>query len=240
MTRIVLLGTPRCGSRLVSTMLGSHPDVRIWDEPFNAANRRHLLPYHPTLEFSEIAAMGRDYYEWFWRQPCTRQVLGFSHHLRTLGWKPTRWVLEDRGARKVLIRRNNLLAQYVSLLEALQTQQWSLRAGQDRRQPRPVQVDVDEFVRYADRNLRGWKWVESYLLRTGQPYYCVVYETVPYTRLRMLLAYLGLAERDLSPQVRKQSVCPLSDRVLNWSELVQQLPERYRHFTEWADASEVT
>ncbi|HEY1068875.1 MAG TPA: hypothetical protein VGE52_22330 [Pirellulales bacterium] len=236
--RLILLATPRSGSRLVNTMLGRHPDVELHDEIFTP----HDPPLGPTPrpgdDFSAITKMGRGYYDWFFSRPCEKRYVGFTLHLLNHR-ENTRWVLGDDAAVKVLVRRRNLLAQYVSWLRGMQTQKWIVSRGEAFTPPPPIRIEPGAFVWYVNRQLSGWNKVIRRCERRRVEHHSVWYESIPNERLRPLLAALGLPPAELNPGYVKQGEGAVRDRISNWDQLSRHLPPSHRGYLELADVADV-
>jgi hypothetical protein len=248
MHRFIILATPRSGSRLVSSMLASHPDVTCYDEIFtpHGSNRLAIGPVPVggviadpmTVSYDHVTNLGHRYYDWFFEQYHDVSYVGFTLHLLN-NRQHTRWALADKCATKILVRRSNLLAQFVSWQNARIQNKWVLGRDEVRPAQDKLRVEPGEFEWYVDQQLKGWSKVRSYCERHRIEYHTVIYETISETFLRPLLLKLGLEPLSLKAGFRKQARGPVSDRIQNWAFLKRWLKPAYQHYLNMADAPEI-
>lgn len=251
MKRLIILATPRTGSRLVSSLLDSHPEISLFDEiltPHRTKNGDlavgpvpidNLVSVPGTVPFELVAKMGRAYYDWFFSQTVSTTYLGYTCHLLN-NRQHTRWAMADHQATKVIVRRNNLLAQWVSWQQAMRDKRWTRLPKQDYEPAEKFLVRVPNFIWYVKQHQRGWDKVMSYCDRHQVPHYTVVYETLAQHRLQPLLKDLGLAPAALKSHYKKQADGAVKDRIANWEEVCKVMPVKYRHYLEMSDVEELS
>ena len=139
----VILALPRTGSTLLTQLLDSHPRITCYNEPFNPDA---VYAADKTLKTERMRAY-RD-----------EDPVGFTELLysvdgaeRVVGFKILEYQARDvqdhlllrRDIRKVILRRDNLLASYSSNLMATKVRQWGLGAGD---QARKTTIDRKSVV----------------------------------------------------------------------------------------------
>jgi hypothetical protein len=105
-----------------------------------------------------------------------------------------RAVLEDRGVRKIVVKRRNRVKTYAPELIARRTGQWEVydRADLVRERPR-VEVDPAELRKHVAQNDAYYAQVEAALRRSGQGFVTVAYEDLSADGERLrLLELLGV------------------------------------------------
>jgi len=145
----------------------------------------------------------------------------FFHHLENYGL-----TLDDIDhafpeASYIVLYRENLVEQFVSHKQAVQTNQWLLLPGQDRKRAR-VTIDPKELRTYCDTTRRCYEQfiahkavgargvVLSYEQLTTRPSQCV---------REFICPLLNIPAIDPQSQMRKQNAEPLAQRVANYDEI---------------------
>lgn len=235
-----LFGSARTGSTQLVAALGKSPDIVCHDEIFH--NKRFNLPreYRRLLTLKSID--DRQAHPYRFLQELNRVDSGRHPERRLLGFKifPAHanqlWksLLREPGRAKVLIHRENRLAQYSSLRVAQQEGRWkssSARPQAEAGAPR-VAFDAAEFDQWRRRQDR----FEAAFAEDG------VADTVfriEYRRinegdtLRALLAHLGArAADDMQGHLEKQNGRDIVSRFGNPDD-VRAVLDRIGH-PEWA------
>lgn len=231
LTRFVILAAPRTGSNWLCSLLNSHPDILCHHEVFNpsgifyAADRRDGSINLGTVEERDDRPL--EFLDRLWWNS-----LGFP----CVGFKMTRGqnepvleaVLEDRGVRKILLRRGNALRTYISELIAMETGRWEVY---DRREPSAgplwVRVDVDGLRSHIETNAAFYNRLEEELRRTAQEFVSTAYESLSCAEEHSrLLQYLGVSRNEiiaLEGRSIRQNPQRLSQLVANYHELKSAL-----------------
>jgi hypothetical protein len=160
-----------------------------------------------------------------------RHSLGF----RCVGFKMTRGqnesvlqsVLEDRGVRKILLRRGNALRTYISELIAMKTGSWEVY---DRRKlsarPLQVRVELDGLRNHMEANAAFYRQLEDVLCRTRQDFISTAYERLCCEEEHArLVDFLGVPRNEFLLEARsiRQNPERLSELVVNYRELASDL-----------------
>src|SRR5262249_46467049 len=131
-TRFVILNAARTGSNYLCALLNSHDEVLCHHEIFNphvVGVARHLQM--SGFQLGTIEERERDpiaFLQRVWDTPLGRPIVGFK-----LCWRQHevayRAVLGDPSVHKIVLKRRNRVATFVSLLRARQTGEWVVYDG---------------------------------------------------------------------------------------------------------------
>jgi len=236
----VIQSLPRCGTHLVRTALQSHGDIVCFGEVFNPYSREHGFPVvRPTvaevLEHCrarptptgfvahafvglESAETGPGLDEAYRRRPEVRSARGL-------------WPAIPLNTPVITLRRENLLARYVSELIAHRRNRWLVRVGEIL--PATAQVAI-----HRERMLEDFARTESLMEIARQRFpaaLAIRYENLVNdmgTALDQIQAHLGVARRTLILGTLKVGR-PLEDTISNLDEVRQWLTgTRYAAFLE--------
>lgn len=220
----VIFGEMRTGSNFLEAALNQFPDICSYGEVFNPVFVGH--PKTETLFDYDLARREED--------PLGLMQAIFDHPPRLGGFRffhdhnprVVDAVLSDTSIAKVILTRNPLDS-YVSRKIAAQTGQWMLR---DMRHQRAAQItfDIEEFRDWLAR-LEGFQQrLTRGLQTTGQVAYRISYDALfDLSVINGLARYLGASEPiDALPEkIKKQNPEPLSQKVVNYDEMVRALAE---------------
>ena len=207
---LLVVCQPRTGSTLVFELLNQSPGFSIASEVLH----RRIAIGPPPLPGRAVAALHLD----LTLRARTGSVVGAKLHLEQLdhaGLTPSDLLDRYPGARILVLYRQSLLEQYVSMVAARQTGQWRLDAG-TRPRPTTVRVDRDELAAFCDvQRTRYQRALDDPAVVAAST--ILRYEDLaadPVGELRRSLADLGL---DLDPGVsttlRRQSSGAVLDRI---------------------------
>lgn len=129
--RFVVLSTARSGTSLLTSTLNQHPDVYCHGEIFHPRPEIHIRDEFRAQ--ADLGARERDPVSF------TYSLLDFSNGMAAVGFKMWRAqsepvcdaLLSDRSLKKIILERQNKLAQFSSGTLAKTTGVWNLRAGRD-------------------------------------------------------------------------------------------------------------
>lgn len=239
-TPFVILFLPRTGSNFLAGKIDSHPQVMCHHEVLNPE-----LP-HPsqsvregTVRISFGSTAERDAAPWRFLQIlfCNRGRLanGNPNPVKAIGAKISHYdwplvflsILLNRRVKKIIVKRENVLASYVSEKQAIASGSWIYfkHMGQAKK-AEPVYVDYDEFIKY-ERKRKVYYWVISavgYL--PAQKFFYIEYKEIKdAAAIRRLCEFIGVAGVAISTErTRKQADVPIVERIVNVEEMRQ-------HFT---------
>lgn len=149
---------PRCGTHMLRTALGKHPDVTCYTEVFNptVADGSHRLP------------TARHVTETFWTRPLDGIIghayIGVSGGVA--GMTSPRvyqhlWAELPRDLKVISMRRRDLLARHVSHLKAKQTTIWNRENGKPGTNNHAVTVNVNKLYEDALFVKKCWQLIDN-------------------------------------------------------------------------------
>ena len=213
---LFVIATARSGSNLLVDYLNRMPGVQSlseivnWQFEFGPPKHLHSRKVIKHLRHS-LQQLNSP----------VRACKVFFHHLENYGL-----TLDDIDhafpeAGYIVLYRENMVEQFVSHKQAVQTNQWLLLPGQDRKRAR-VTIDSKELRTYCDTTRRSYEQaiahravaehgvVLSYEQLTARPSQCV---------REFICPLLNIPAIDPTSQMRKQNAEPLSQRVANYDEI---------------------
>ena len=254
---LTIFATPRSGSSLLSALLQAHPDVAMYweifkalgDYPLNAMrsdprttptlqkaiDRRRQAP-GPLIDALLRELPGR-------RRVQAYKLFGFDQYFNAhLPWSVVdeQIIRASRPSRYLVLERRNVLAQYVSLLAAQQTNAWNTA----RTDKVKVTVNATRFATFARMHRLWYQFVRGALHAAHRPFTNLYYErdleqqgAVDATVARMLsvlnltrFSYAELAARAARDAAggtplplhlfRKQAPAHLRESIANLQELL--------------------
>ncbi|WP_019304361.1 sulfotransferase family protein [Xanthomonas oryzae] len=219
-TKFVIISTPRSGTHLLRTLLGSHPCIEMHGEAFNRFGQ-HLLPYtvqDTTAEHILERHLFRPYFEYV-------QAVGFvlfrdldSEWGGVNVWE-TLAGLPD--LKIILLDRRNRLERMFSLKKSLLDHVWYV--GRDDERARGyvrLSVAQKELVDFIDHDLANRA---AFCERFGHhDILSIEYEQLldnPESTHAELLAFLGVSVVRLEPGTGKKETASISSIVENDAQL---------------------
>lgn len=219
-TKFVIVSTPRSGTHLLRTLLGSHPCIEMHGEAFNRFGQ-HLLPYSvqdTTAEHILDRHLFRPYFEYV-------QAVGFvlfrdldSEWGGVNVWETLAGLPE---LKIILLDRRNRLERMVSLRKSLLDHVWYV--GRDDESARGyvrLSVAQKELVDFIDHDLANRA---AFCERFGHyDILSIEYEQLldnPESTHAELLAFLGVSVVRLEPGTGKKETASISSIVENDAQL---------------------
>ena len=240
--RFVIVGIARTGSTMLISSLNAHPQALAfgelfrtpeaigWDiQPYADFASKELLQLYRNdpCRFLETAV--------FRRWPSGMRAVGFKifyYHARQPPYSQVWSYLAQRDDILVLhVKRRNVLAQYLSLKLAHDTNMWhGAPSGRRGAQAQPLALDVEGCRKH-------FVWVRAAERETDARFAAHRMLQVEYERLAQDQAaelarvqeFLGLAPRSLAARTTRQRSAPLSQAIANYEELKAAFAD-----TEWS------
>lgn len=225
-TKFVIVSTPRSGTHLLRTLLGSHPCIEMHGEAFNRFGQ-HLLPYSvqdTTAKNILERHLFRPYFEYV-------QAVGFVL-FRDLDeqwggenvWETLAGLPE---LKIILLDRRNCLERMVSLRKSLLDHIWYVGRDEEhaRKQVR-LRVLQEELVDFIERDLANRAAFCERFSQHG--ILSIAYEDLlahPESTHAELLAFLGVPVVRLEPGTGKKETATISSTVDNYAQLQSALQE---------------
>ncbi len=222
--KFVIVSTPRSGTHLLRTLLGSHPCIEMHGEAFNRFGQ-HLLPYcvqTTTAEQILERHLFRPYFEYV-------EAVGFVlfRDLDTEWAGANVWetLAEMRDLKIILLDRRNRMAQLLSLKKSLLDHVWYVGRDDKRwRQQINLSISRDELVEFIDRDLANRaEFLERFDRHAIFPIEYDDLLTKPASTHAKLLAFLGVSSARLQPGTGKKETSLISSTVDNNDQLRSEL-----------------
>ncbi len=228
-TRFVIVAAPRTGSNWLCTLLDSHPDVLCHREIFNPDGLHTALSWPEPLALGTLAERDRDpaaVLRRVWEADCGRAAVGFKLNREST---PAAFALalDERNARKLVLRRHNRVRTCVSEALAARSGVWeSLEGGPASPAQGTLRLEVGALRAHAERNRRYYEGVTARLSQSGQAWLETRYERLHEPREQArLLAFLGLSASAVALRgaTRRQNPRPLRALLENYASLREEL-----------------
>jgi len=224
-SRFVILGTARTGSNFLAETITQHPEIQCFGEVFNPTEISRL----PDM----ISSDPKKIMEWRDQHPLEflDRLWNISHGKRITGFKfffpqnqiAKNVIMEDQDIGKIILRRRNVVRQYVSLQIALENNQWGIRDPHTALKT-VVHIDPNALQKFTENTHREYAMTIDMIRRKNQQYLEVVYEDMvgPDGKniFQEIYDFLGVQYVDLQSALLKQHPEPLSELIDNFSEVI--------------------
>lgn len=228
--KFVIFGSARSGSGLLVDTLNSHPAIRCHHELFLRTSVAIQVDNNAPLSdlenfFADADSDPESFLQRVWQYRAGEKAVGFKF-FNDNSPEARQMLLHDRQIAKIVLRRRNLLRQYVSKLLAIQTKQWVLFDDADK-QNASVHLNLDEFYKYCESIHSYYACLYKELYDSGQRYHELWYENLAGDQartLRSVIDFLGVStDVPLSTVYKKQNDKPLSTLISNYDEVAATL-----------------
>jgi LPS sulfotransferase NodH len=246
----VLMAAARTGSHLLLNLLNSTGRVFFDAEIMNFGKISvfgHDLPIERSAHLNRLRADDPAAF--------ARVLLSRSFHLdgrrlddvRVRGFKLfpeqhpalARWAMADPSVRIVHLFRANLLAEYASLLKAMESGQWV--GGAQRLQPQRIHFDAPRFLRFIAAKTTHWSRLREQCARREGGFVEIEYATIDRAGITRVLQHLGVEDNGgemSSLGLPRQGVERVIDRFAD-PDAVMRCLEAIGH-EAWADVERAT
>jgi LPS sulfotransferase NodH len=247
--KFVIIFSGRSGSNLLASMLDSHPDILCHHELFNPNGvhkarscEKEKLPInlgtHEERDKNPWGFLNRVFAQSF-----DAKAVGFklSHHENRILLLS---LLLNRRIKKIVLRRDNLLDAYISLLIAQKTGEWILKGegwpdkkdqSKLMKKTESTHVEYGEFVKY-ERNMKIFYGIVRFLLKISRQSWIdfEFNEILNQERMKILLDFIGITDiQELKMSTKRQNPALQSDKISNYKELSMRMKDtnRYKYLT---------
>lgn len=231
-TPFVIVADVRTGSTLLSATLDRHPEIRCRGELFHPEDfPDNQVPCGPRHALSARELVDRALGERYIRAAGFRAMVFHPDVGARPRWAGAWRVLASRPRlRAILLRREDVLAQYASLVIAQQTGRFNPSPEDPLYDPtqRPrVRVDPADLEQWRHEReclyarCRGWL--------ADKPWLELRYEDLTADwagSIEQIEDFLGVTHQPLAPAKQKQEQRPLSESIANYDELQRLLADR--------------
>lgn len=232
----IIVFLPRTGSNYLAAKIDGHPEVMCHHEIFNPATpHRCQSARDGIVDISLGDAKSRDADVWgFLRFVfCYRGRVagGRDNKVAAIGAKLSHYdpklvflsVLFNRRVKKIVLKRENILASYVSDKRAAVNGHWVSFDGtaSKSRRSEKVYVEYNEFLKYERRRKVYYKLLSVFAFISRQNFYYIDYGSIGDQKsMRKLLKYIGVEDTiELMDKTSKQSKGVVTDGIENVDEL---------------------
>ncbi len=245
--KFVVYGVPRVGSNFFISQLNCHPDILCHYEIFHRhAIHDGFVDKPESCHWLEaVSLQERDASPESFLARLFENHHGYTHVGYNLFPNQNDSVLKrgfaESSLKKIILKRKNILENYISFKVAVKTGVWSSKAAKERgvdetRLDKRVHFEKKEFINHVRRINRFYDNVENNIaLKQGEAL-VIYYEDMLRDRQAVLCQvydFLGV-ERVILPGTtifKKQNREDLRELVYNYGELEVFLGERYHDFS---------
>ena len=239
--KFVIITYQRTGSTFLSLTLNGLEGVICHSELFNNGKQAFINSIFDTGLLPKITfldkILGTDSAEKLFKFK-SKQPIKFLEHIyeqdaHAIGFKifPGQndsvldSILQNKGIKKIVLERKNLLNGYVSKQIAKKTGVWSKYMGEGT-QLEKVKINVDSFIRYVNLIESSIEKVRDTLQSSNQEFLELYYEEMIYAfPLKKIANFLELIEYDSIPKVDqiKQNPYSLPEMIANFDDVQAEL-----------------
>lgn len=212
--RFVIVTAARTGSNALVNALTNHADIHCDYEVFHPM---HIYtagdsPFDLSERDADPVRFVRTVMEWnagrYPEQPIYGFKLFFGHSDAVY-----QRLIEDQSWQKIVLRRDNILDQYVSEDIARQSAKWNSMQGEHKRTS--VTVDLEHFDKYRARMDANYTDAVQTLERTGQQFLSLEYADVAEGRFNKVCDFLGVDGSSVATELKKQNSPRSASKIEN-------------------------
>jgi LPS sulfotransferase NodH len=238
-TKFIILGTARTGSTLLRGLLNSHSDIIAFGELFRSKEEIgwDLMPYQKEMQSSQLSYLHQHEPVSFLEEVVFQ---GHSRKVKAVGFKifyyqaqDTQqkliwsWLIDHKKIKVIHIKRRNYLETLLSLTRAHKTNKWYKSHPADN-QDEDLSIELP-----PEKCLNYFTWLEETsaqydTLFQNHQKIDVYYEDLvaaAEAEMQVVQKFLRVKHQHLVPSTLKQASQPLSQAILNYAELKQQLKD---------------
>lgn len=218
--RFVIITAARTGSNALVNALTNHADIHCDYEVFHPLEIYTAgdSPFDIAARDADPITFIRTVMDWNAGRYPAKSTYGFKLFFGHSDAVYDR-LIEDETWQKILLRRDNILDQYVSEDIARQSAKWNSMQGAHKK--KTTVVDLERFDQYRQRMSDNFAAAEQVLEATGQSYLSLEYADVAEGRFDKACTFLGVsgtAETELKKQNSPRSASKIenADEVQQW------------------------
>jgi LPS sulfotransferase NodH len=225
-TKFVILTMARTGSNALVGALNRHPSIMCDYEVFHhdAIYTSGENPFGISERNSDPLGFLDRLIDWRLKTCSEQNVYGFKLFLEH-EHRICKALLADPSWQKILLKRENLLDQYISLQIAWKNGAWtSLEKGN---KPTTIMVDTNALKDFIRHTQRSFLQLEKAITRRRQEFLTLDYADIKEARLSKLFQFLGVAACESAVPIHtKQNSARSADKILNPDEVRKFLKQR--------------
>jgi len=245
LNNFIIVGTQRTGSSAIVGALGTHPEICCgfeWTQKISTLNKIKVMSQALQGDFTTLNQAHRKHMQSI-----------FSEDIRCIGFKrlfrsSNKWILHPKYSPALWVDRFNAHLRWFAdqpslsiihivrcdslawLCSKLMSRKTKLFSGKEYPEEIQVQADVKEAV----KRLKAKKWLDSQLasLAENNPYIQILYEDFARDHrsvIERIVTFLACDPSILPESIiklKKQSVKPVEQSIVNYDELVTVLREQ--------------
>jgi len=244
--KFVVYGVPRVGSNFFISQLNCHPDILCHYEIFHRnaiydgfADKSESSSWLEAVSLQERNASPEKF-----QTKLFEEHYGYTHVGYNLFPGQNDIVLKcsiaDPNLKKIILKRKNIIENYISFRIAVKTKIWSSKDAKDKgvdetRIDKRVRFEREEFIQHVRRINRFYDNLENNITLRQNEYLAIYYEDLLRDRQAVLdrvYDFLDVKQVMLSEITTfdKQNKEELRELVINYEELETFLSEEYHDF----------
>lgn len=210
--KFVIVARSRTGSNLLRSLLNSHGDMIVFGEKFYALDGRETTSIYSEI-FPNKSTKVRGF-KLFYYHPSDSKDRSVWDMLQ-----------QDKAIKIIHLQRKNQLRVHISRLIALKTDKWRTESKKTIGvEDRKVKVDIEKM-------LNDFETTNTYISDTQKIFkdhkimevtYSSMTQT-PEQTLNEIQHFLGVPQKNLTSQMRKQNPEAIKDLVVNYDEVYEAL-----------------
>ncbi|MEM9896580.1 MAG: sulfotransferase [Bacteroidota bacterium] len=197
----------RTGSTWLHTLLNSHLNIHSDGEIVLDNSRRQFPQPFNVIAYRKMPRMIKAQ---------GLKIFYDDHHYQ----QACQTIIQDKSIKIILLRRKDILAQFVSLKLAKTRSEWSGKSTDTQR----IEVNLREFEKYQREYFLLERQLEEQL--QGHSILEVQYERLiehEEKELRQIQSFLNVAKKSLQSTLKRQSTVPINEKITNWEEVQEYL-----------------
>lgn len=237
--KLVILSMPRSGSGFLYTMLNSHPDIVVHGELFKPRNIGALSGKLKREKRKNIDWLNFEYREKF-PVDFMEKAIFYDEKVKYSGFKIffpqneeiLRHVIKEGEYRKIVLRRDNVLATYSSARTAQASGQGKVRKG-DKINRVKIDFSISDFELFRARREKYFNWAYKLLEEADADFFDIEYtELIGSNKFQEIMKFLGVNnEIELESEVVKRNPSNIIERFNNKKDVINYMEQIGKY--EW-------
>ena len=218
-TRFIILCEPRTGSTLLHTYLNYHLGIKSYGEVLREKveqqkdiSKEPVKSYVFTKHAKQLKAVGlKMFYSYYQNPPFDK---AFAE------------VVAMKDVRVIHLIREDVLQQYVSLVIAKQTGEWSASKSGVGNTDTQITIDIEHLKQFGEEYYQKRRLIENFFAQ--HPTLTITYEQLKNETeavLKDVQHFLGVKPKKLYTLLQKQNTRPMERVVQNYTEVRQIVEE---------------
>lgn len=242
MVKFIVYGIPRVGSNYFISKLNQHPEIICHYEIFHKNEIYYgfedkNIKVNTTWDLKERDQAPYKFLNFIWENNYKNKAVGYNI-FPNQNDKIVEESAKDTNIKKIILKRKDILKNFISLKIAMKTQVWSSKDTQNKPVVKDKRIifDKNEFKKYVFNMNKFYSNLENNIALNGDDYLVIYYEDFIANKqetLQKVFNYLDIQEVDLftkEEKFTKQNSDSLEDLILNYQDLTDFLEKEYINF----------